>query len=90
MNYIRYTYLYQKPPSRKQHCSRCGQAGHNASSKRCVWLVGAAQTLGVQVDDAVQDDIEAEEFGSINEVDEVTLNASHIDDLLNSSDENIF
>ena len=84
----------RRPATRIQRCSRCKQIGHNATSKRCVWMAGGGQALHVQdnpVEDAAIQDAEVldDTFVVQDEID-VSLNVSNLDDLLNSSDDELF
>ena len=85
----------KRPPTRKQHCSRCKKVGHNATSKRCQWLAEGAQgLLPVNPDEDVGDAAAGggdEVIGSdVEEIQEISINASNLEDLLNSSNDDLF
>ena len=89
----------RRPSTRVQRCSRCKQVGHNATSKRCLWLqvnpVDDSAVEDMAVDDRAVEDAdvnsnqEADDVPDEN-VNEVSLNASTLDDLLESSDDELF
>ena len=73
--------------------SRCKQVGHNATIKRCVWLA-RAQALEAQ-DNTVEDHLaEDEVLGGdavgVQDVNYVSFNDSNLNDLLNSSEDELY
>ena len=84
----------RSPATRIQRCSRCKQIGHTATSKRCVCMAVGGQALHVQdnpVEDAAfEDDEVLDETFVVQDENDVSLNVFNLDDLLNSSNDELF
>ena len=72
-----------------QRCSRCKQEGHNATSKRCAWFAGG-QALQAQDHLAEDEVLGGDAVGVQVGRNDVSLNDSNLNDLLNSSEDDLY